>query len=109
MSDTSSSWDKLDDVQDNGYDSLGFDEDEDEFGLPSLSTTRRRKSQKRKNGTTHSVDPGGSIGAETSNALASSAFDSGDIAEERGVPNYPSAKPNQGKILRPQYQEILKG
>ena len=31
----------------------------------------------------------------------------GDIAEERGLPNYPTAKKSEGKILRPQYREIL--
>jgi len=34
--------------------------------------------------------------------------DNGDIAEERGLPAYPSAKKPQGKILRPQYKEILR-
>jgi hypothetical protein len=35
-------------------------------------------------------------------------IDSGDIAEERGIPTYPTAKKVEGKILRPQYQEILR-
>lgn len=34
---------------------------------------------------------------------------SSDIAEERGVSLYPSAKKTEGKILRPQYKDILKG
>src|SRR6185295_1181294 len=32
----------------------------------------------------------------------------GDIAEERGIPTYPSPKKSEGKILRPQYKEILR-
>ena len=34
--------------------------------------------------------------------------DTGDIAEERGIPSYPIAKKSEGKILRPQYKEILR-
>lgn len=34
---------------------------------------------------------------------------SADIAEERGLAIYPSATKKDGKILRPQYKEILKG
>ena len=109
MSDTSGSWDKLDDADDNGYDSLGFDEDEDEFGLPSLSTARRRQSQKRKNGTTQTHGPIGSAISGNLPASTAAGFNSGDIAEERGLPNYPTAKQSQGKILRPQYKDILRG
>lgn len=36
-------------------------------------------------------------------------LDNGDIAEERGLPKYPIARPIEGKILRPQYKDILKG
>ena len=32
----------------------------------------------------------------------------GDIAEERGLPTYPTAKKSEGKILRPQYKDILR-
>ena len=34
---------------------------------------------------------------------------SSDIAEERDPLNYPSAKKSEGKILRPQYKDILRG
>lgn len=34
--------------------------------------------------------------------------DNGDIAEERKLPSYPSAKKPDGKILRPQYKDILR-
>jgi hypothetical protein len=35
-------------------------------------------------------------------------LNSGDIAEERGIPNYPTTKKSEGKILRPQYKDILR-
>lgn len=34
---------------------------------------------------------------------------SSDIAEERGPLEYPAAGKSEGKILRPQYKEILRG
>ncbi|KAL8934863.1 MAG: hypothetical protein Q9216_005698 [Gyalolechia sp. 2 TL-2023] len=89
-------------------------DDEDEFGLPSLSSMRRNNQKlpvkKVQN------DPGGTF------SYSSNAFDklsvtsastrpranSSDIAEERGPPTYPSAKKSEGKILRPQYKEILR-
>ena len=110
-SDTSGSWDTPDqELDDEDYDSLGLDEDEDEFGLPSISTTRRKKGHKSKNGSTavSSLDKG-PINNSIAMPTAGGAPDSGDIAEERGLPNYPSAKQMQGKILRPQYKEILHG
>jgi hypothetical protein len=62
------------------------------------------------------VDPGGTgrsangyptLKASTSQGPAWAA-NSGDIAEERGIPNYPTAKKTDSKILRPQYKEILR-
>lgn len=35
-------------------------------------------------------------------------MNNGDIAEERSLPNYPTAKRSDGKILRPQYKDILR-
>lgn len=87
--------------------------DEDEFGLPTLSTARR-KAKRIPNDKAY--DPGGnrtnggaslaplqpiSSGRERSN--------SSDIAEVRGSPAYPTANKSEGKILRPQYKEILRG
>jgi TBC1 domain family member 2 len=43
-----------------------------------------------------------------SSSQSSWKADTGDISEERGIPNYPSAKKTEGKILRPQYKEILR-
>ncbi|KAF3045097.1 GTPase-activating protein [Didymella heteroderae] len=66
-----------------------FEDDEDEFGLPSIANARRKGRRK---------EP----------AKGKDLGDSGDIAEERGIPSYPTAKKIEGKILRPQYQEILR-
>lgn len=90
-------------------------DDEDEFGLPSLSSIRRNAmtipSKKFYN------DPGGRY-AESSGASSNLGIpangsrpraNSSDIAEERGPPGYPTAKKAEGKILRPQYKEILRG
>jgi hypothetical protein len=35
-------------------------------------------------------------------------MDNGDVADTRAIPTYPSAKKSDGKILRPQYKEILR-
>ena len=90
-------------------------DDEDEFGLPSLSNTR--KSAKRIPNNKFNNDPGGSRSKAGNNLFPLSVNSSGnraransaDIAEERGPPSYPSAKKSEGKILRPQYKDILRG
>ncbi|KAF2728132.1 TBC1 domain family member 22A [Polyplosphaeria fusca] len=79
-----------------------FDDDEDEFGLPSIASMRRKGRRKELQ---KGKDPGGEA---NSNGVPWRGIDSGDIAEERGIPNYPTAKKSEGKILRPQYQEILR-
>ena len=91
----------------------GLEDDEDEFGLPSIATSRR--AARRAGG------PSLELGDESRRALGRemgllnighsanrARANSSDIAEERG-PVYPSAKRSEGKILRPQYKEILKG
>ena len=90
--------------------------DEDEFGLPCLTNSRREA--KRKIPIEKVNDPGGflygginggasirSVEQPVSRARANSS----DIAEERGPPNYPTMKKSEGKILRPQYKDILRG
>ena len=88
--------------------------DEDEFGLPSIASMRRkakRRSSRRTN------DPGGGInksrhGASEIDFMVSSGrprANSSDIALERGPPTYPAARKTEGKILRPQYKDILRG
>ena len=87
---------------------------EDEFGLPSIITA----SKKSRRIASHKVDdPGGTSATHKDGKpalgpgiLASRRqSNSADIAEERGAPSYPVAKKSDGKILRPQYKEILKG
>lgn len=103
---SSNDWSSKDEGEDE--DALAFDEDEDEFGLPSIASMRRKgKRQAGKNRN----DPGG-LGPPSLNSRTKPGSwtlgDNGDIAEERGLPNYPTAKKNEGKILRPQYKEILR-
>jgi hypothetical protein len=83
-----------------------FEDDEDEFGLPSIASMRRKG---RRKDPQKGKDPGGTNSSRTSlGSTAWRSIDAGDIAEERGIPNYPTAKKTEGKILRPQYQEILR-
>ncbi|KAF2791663.1 RabGAP/TBC [Melanomma pulvis-pyrius CBS 109.77] len=82
-----------------------LDDDEDEFGLPSIASMRRKGRRKEP---VKGKDPGGAAARNSLGSTAWRAIDSGDIAEERGIPNYPTAKKTEGKILRPQYQEILR-
>ncbi|KAL9095387.1 MAG: hypothetical protein Q9165_002258 [Trypethelium subeluteriae] len=106
LSDTNRDWAADDDDDDD----LGYDEDEDEFGLPSIASMRRKDKKLNKART-------GDLGSGTSPRYAAGGttlspagwrIETGDIAEERGViPSYPSPKKSEGKIVRPQYKEIL--
>jgi TBC1 domain family member 2 len=90
---------------------LGYDEDEDEFGLPSIASMRRkgkRLSNKKMKDPGGGARPTSSNGSSAATALASWALDNGDVAEVRSIPSYPSAKKSEGKILRPQYKDILR-
>lgn len=94
-------------------DDIGFDEDEDEFGLPSIASMRRKdkKSSKKASKDSGNVAARASHrrnGGNATSTLASWALDNGDVAEERTLPTYPSAKNIEGKILRPQYKDILR-
>ena len=90
--------------------------DEDEFGLPSISSMRSQAKKRMPNRKTN--DPGGGV-YKASNGVSSmlsperlpgrARANSSDIAEERGAPTYPTAKQGEGKILRPQYKDILRG
>lgn len=102
LRETQHDWD--DEEDDDG--DIMFEDDEDEFGLPSIATMRRkgRRSKQPPKG----KDAGGMGGRDSLGSTAWRGIDSGDIAEERGIPNYPTAKKTEGKILRPQYQEILR-
>ncbi|OQD87752.1 hypothetical protein PENANT_c005G05482 [Penicillium antarcticum] len=99
-----------DEEDDDDDDEIVYDDDEDEFGLPSLASMRRKRSAPLK---PKNLDTGGGAGGNLSTlgyGLAShnrSRADSADIAEERGAPMYPTARKGEGKILRPQYKDIL--
>lgn len=88
--------------------------DEDEFGLPSIATSRRRV--RRGGGPSLTSAEGERYLTNGNRLLLGSNLSTGrvranssDIAEERGTPNYPTAKTPEGKILRPQYKDILRG
>ncbi|KAE8350265.1 RabGAP/TBC [Aspergillus coremiiformis] len=111
------SWsrDQIEDEEDDEEEEdIVYDDDEDEFGLPSITSMRKKQIQKN----THpfpssSVDPAGHIGSSASTlsvGLGNSRqrANSSDIAEERGIPMYPTARKGEGKILRPQYKDILR-
>ena len=91
-----------------------FNADEDEFGLPSLAASRQKA--RRGGGPGHDVFERGTYVANNSSSLLGAEFAAGraranssDIAEERGAPSYPVARKSEGKILRPQYKDILRG
>ncbi|KAK3710925.1 GTPase-activating protein [Vermiconidia calcicola] len=106
LSETDNAWTA---ERDNVDDQLVYDEDEDEFGLPSIASMRRKgKRLPNKKG----KGPGGGRpdvpnGNNAASTLASWSLDNGDVADSR-VPTYPSAKKAEGKILRPQYKDILR-
>lgn len=95
-------------------DGIIYDDDEDEFGLPRIAGTRRKQPRSID---TFDLRPG-DLGGGTGNHVPGHGFgigaggrhraDSSDIAEERG-PLYPTTQKGEGKILRPQYKDILKG
>lgn len=75
-----------------------------------------RRAGKRRTGK-KVIDPGGhglgrplplSFTTRTHSSPVILTAENGDIAEERGLPTYPTASRGEGKILRPQYQEILR-
>ncbi|KAK5129781.1 GTPase-activating protein [Cryomyces antarcticus] len=107
LSNTHNDWDAEEDEEEE--EELGYDDDEDEFGLPSIASMRRKSNRLSRSKV---KDPGGTLNTTriggTSVAQGTWRLDSGDIAEERGIPNYPTAKKSEGKILRPQYKEILR-
>ncbi|KAJ5202842.1 hypothetical protein N7449_004921 [Penicillium cf. viridicatum] len=95
---------------DDDDDEIVYDDDEDEFGLPSLASMRRKRSAPLK---AQNIDfSGGAAGNPSTLGYGLAAANrlranSADIAEERGAPLYPTARKGDGKILRPQYKDIL--
>ncbi|KAF7554817.1 hypothetical protein G7046_g6716 [Stylonectria norvegica] len=101
LSNTNDDWKTDDEMM--GYE----DDDGDDFGLPSLSNMKRRTkriaSQSRVDSNTLSPMD------ESHDPLQARRYsNSADIAIERPSPTYPMPKKSEGKILRPQYKEILK-
>jgi TBC1 domain family member 2 len=101
LRDTNNDWD-ADEDEDVDPELILEDDDEDEFGLPSIASMRRKGKRKPPDA---SKSP---TGAKVPAISQPSWRATGDIAEERGIPNYPTAKKGEGKILRPQYKEILR-
>ncbi|RDA87946.1 hypothetical protein CP532_1712 [Ophiocordyceps camponoti-leonardi (nom. inval.)] len=87
-------------------DMLGYEDDDgDDFGLPSISNMKRRS---RKMATQAKPDGSSSLSPASIGRLVRRPSDSADIAVERPMPSYPIPKKSEGKILRPQYKEILR-
>lgn len=104
LSNTNDDW-KADEDEMMGYE----DDDGDDFGLPSISSMKRRT---RKMATLNRVESSPitpSLEPSYGNLQARRYSNSADIAVERPTPSYPVPKKSEGKILRPQYKDILKG
>ncbi|WEW57964.1 GTPase-activating protein [Emydomyces testavorans] len=107
--------DNNDDDGDDNDDELAYDDDEDEFGLPSVTSMRKSKPRALPRAQTSRSTFDNQTGAHTNGSFVLMPDISGmrvranssDIAEERGTLAYPNAKAPEGKILRPQYKEIL--
>ncbi|KAL5362808.1 RabGAP/TBC [Aspergillus floccosus] len=101
-----------DDDDDEEEADIVYDDDEDEFGLPSLSSMRKKQTKKAETAPPKPINHGGGFGNNPSMlgvaAPNRQRANSSDIAEERGPSMYPTARKGEGKILRPQYKEILR-
>jgi hypothetical protein len=112
LSHTNNDWKAEDDGD--GADEYGYENDDgDDFGLPSISSMNRRS---KRPPIQNSADPGGGLSPWTQGLSGTGTglgprrlSNSADIAIERPAPSYPVAKKSEGKILRPQYKEILRG
>ncbi|KAK3392068.1 rab-GTPase-TBC domain-containing protein [Sordaria brevicollis] len=86
------------------------DDGDDDFGLPSLSSMKRksrRAAAQTEQGTSrpNAADP---FADPLTDSTGRRYSDSGDIAIERPASTYPMPKKTEGKILRPQYRDILR-
>ncbi|KAL5594399.1 hypothetical protein BROUX41_001332 [Berkeleyomyces rouxiae] len=102
-----------DDWKADADDIVGYDDDDDgdDFGLPSLSSMQRRSRREAQGKPTGFPQaPGaGSLDTDGLQGSRSRRFsDSADIAIERPSVTYPMPKKTEGKILRPQYKEIVR-
>ncbi|KAI9642011.1 GTPase-activating protein [Ciborinia camelliae] len=97
-------------------DEYGYEDDDgDDFGLPSISSKKRKTQSRLKSASAGTaVDEAklspwrSSFGANAMGLGSRRMSNSADIAIERPAPTYPVAKKSEGKILRPQYKEILR-
>ncbi|KAI0164382.1 RabGAP/TBC [Hypoxylon sp. FL1284] len=109
LSNTNQDWEVGDPEMPEGEDMFGYEDDDgDDFGLPSLSNmkrrTRRAAAAQNTNSMRNQPTP-----LETALGFSNRRYsDSADIAIERPAPTYPMPKKSEGKILRPQYKDILK-
>jgi hypothetical protein len=97
-------------------DEYGYEiDDGDDFGLPSVSSMRRKSKQaaaprQSSTGSGSGLSPWSYGAMGGGNQLGARRLsNSADIAIERPAPSYPTTKKSEGKILRPQYKEILRG
>ena len=105
LSSTNDDW-----AADEAEDTYGYDEDgEDDFGLPSL----KRKTKKP---SVHGSSPTSPLQNRRDPSPAEAGFEfprrrfsnSADIGFERPTTTYPMPKKTEGKILRPQYKDVLR-
>lgn len=109
MSDTNDDWNASE-----GEDMYAYEDDDgDDFGLPSLSNMKRRS--KRMEEAQAAPRPSPRTLSSTLSPVADSFAanprrysNSADIAIERPASTYPMPKKSEGKILRPQYKDILR-
>ncbi|KAI1438354.1 GTPase activating protein [Xylaria sp. CBS 124048] len=107
LSTTNSDW-NVEDPE--GEDEFEYDDDDgDDFGLPSLSNMKRRSRRMaaatQASSLASQVQPASNASSGPPNRRYSN---SADIAIERPSLVYPMPKKSEGKILRPQYKDILK-
>ncbi|GAB1315070.1 GTPase-activating protein [Madurella fahalii] len=104
LSSTNEDW-----TADDAEDMYGYESDDgDDFGLPSLSNMKRR-TRRRAEQSRAKTDSGlGDDDDDAIVALPRRNSDSADIAIERPASIYPMPKKSEGKILRPQYKDILR-
>lgn len=110
---SNSEWIADDDDEEDDDDEYGYDvSDGDEFGLPTMRNTKRKGKSKRK-AETILTDPIPALQPwDTKSGLDYLSnrrhSNSADIAIERPKASYLQPKKSEGKILRPQYKEILR-
>lgn len=112
LSNTNRDWDVGDPEMPEGDDMFGYEDDDgDDFGLPSLSNmTRRSRRAAAAAAQSTSSSPFQTTPLDAALGLSNRRYsNSADIAIERPAPTYPMPKKSEGKILRPQYKDILKG